>query len=842
MVPFAWWTTVRLPGNTVGRITFFRDDCKTHRKRRVRARGLQESSGILRSCRPAALSGRRFCHRLSNSIEASGSDSPSPLVSASSCQQHCTQPPSPICNFQGQPIRNTLVFLTQPTNNNRPFQPAHFINRELSWLEFNQRVLDEALDPKNPLLERVKFFCITSSNLDEFFEVRVAGLKQQVESEVVERSLDGLSAGETLRAITGRVRRMVSQQYECWRRQLRPALSRQGIRFLSLKELSYPDREWLENFYRTEVRPVLTPLAIDPAHPFPQLLNKSLNMIVKLEMPAAGKAIKHLAIVQVPRVLPRLVKLPRKDGRQDYVFLAHLIGHFLGDIFPGTTVLGYWQFRITRNSELYIDEEDVSNLLKAVESELHNRRKGDAVRLELEHDCPAEIRQALLGTFRLGEDDLYRIDGPLNPTRLMAICEGDHSPELRDPPFVAPMAAPLRDQTDLFAAIRQRDILLHHPYESFQSVVDFVEQAAADPHVLAIKQTLYRTGGDPRIVGALMKAFQNGKQVTAVVELRARFDEANNIQWAHALEEAGVHVVYGLVGYKIHAKLCLVVRREKSKLRRYVHLSTGNYNPATARLYTDLGYFTCRPDFGEDATNLFNLLTGISQFQGMRKLLIAPFELQSKVLELIEREAAHARQGLPARIIARMNSLVDQQVIEALYRASQAGVRIDLLVRGICCLRPGLKGISSNITVRSIVDRFLEHSRVWYFENACQPKVFVTSADWMARNFFRRMEVAFPIEDGLLADRLASEVLAVSLADNTKARLLKPDGAYRRARPAPGQSVRRSQLEFMALASGAAAHEAGPVPPQSKYPPVRLAPRPTSLLGREPAKVRSRRR
>src|SRR6266536_2488374 len=623
------------------------------------------------------------------------------------------------------------------------FGPSRFLNRELSWLEFNQRVLDEALDPQNPLLERVKFFCITSSNLDEFFEVRVAGIKQQIEGGRAECGPDGLTPSETFRAITRRVRRMVEEQYRCWREQLRPHLARHGIRFLAVDDLAKTDLEWLENFYRSEVRPVLTPLAIDPAHPFPQLLNKSLNMIVRLEMQAAGQPLRHLAVVQVPRVLPRLLKLPREDGRQDYVFLAHLIGHFLGDIFPGTKVLGYWQFRVTRNSELYIDEEEISNLLTAVEIELHNRRKGDAVRLEIELDCPPNVRRALLGTFHLTEDDLYIIDGPLNPTRLMAICEGDHSPELRDRPFIAPRAARLRDQPDIFATIRERDLLLHHPYESFESVVEFLEKSADDPRVLAIKQTLYRTGGDRRIVGALISAARNGKQVTAVVELRARFDEANNIQWARQLEEAGVSVVYGLVGYKIHAKLCLIVRREQPAIRRYLHLSTGNYNPSTARFYTDLGLLTCRPDFCEDATKLFNLLTGICQFQPMRKLLVAPFELHAKVIELIDREAEHARQRLPARIVARMNSLVDEQVIQALYRASQAGVKIDLIVRGICCLRPGVKGLSPTITVRSIVDRFLEHSRVWHFENACQPKVFMSSADWMPRNFFRRIELAF---------------------------------------------------------------------------------------------------
>ncbi len=706
------------------------------------------------------------------------------------------------------------------------FGPAHFINRELSWLEFNQRVLDEALDGKNPLLERVKFFCIVSSNLDEFFEVRVAGIKQQIESDVVERTMDGLTASETFRAVIKRIRLMVDQQYACWRDELMPDLAANGIRILDPAELNGPDLAWVEDYYRTQVRPVLTPLAIDPAHPFPQLLNKSVNMIVQMEMSQQEQTLRHLAVVQVPRVLPQLVPVPRDDSRRDYVYLGFLIGHYLADLFPGAKLLGYWHFRITRNSELYIEEEETASLLKAVENELHNRRKGAAVRLELDRNCPASIRDALLGTFHLTQDDLFLVDGPLNPTRLMDVYEGDHSPELRDPPFVAAVAASLRHKPDLFAAIRERDILLHHPYENFSSVVDFLEQAAADPAVLAIKQTLYRTGGDPHIVGALMNAVKNGKQVTAVVELRARFDEASNILWARQLEENGVHVVYGLVGYKIHGKSCLVVRREDHYLRRYVHLATGNYNPTTARLYTDLGLLTCRPEFGDDATNFFNLLTGICQFQPMRKLLVAPFELRQRLLGLVERETHNARQGLPARIILKINSLADREAIEALYRASEAGVKIDLIVRGICCLRPGLKSASKNITVRSIVDRFLEHSRIYYFENACQPQLFVSSADWMPRNFFRRIELAFPIEDGVLRERLIRQMLGVALADNAKARFLQPSGSYRRRTRAKGEQLRRSQSEFMALAMAEENPRRHPIDGKTRFAEVRLAPSP----------------
>lgn len=700
-------------------------------------------------------------------------------------------------------------------------EPKHFLNRELSWLEFNQRVLDEASDPSNPLLERLKFFTIVSSNLDEFFEVRVAGLKQQIESGNNARTADGLTPAETFEAITRRVRKLEADKYACWQQELQPGLAKHNIRILEFRNLEPEDRKRLEEFYHTKVRPVLTPLAIDPAHPFPQLLNKSLNLIVRLEMEKDGAVLKHMAVVQCPAILPRLIPLPREDNRRDYLFLAELIGHFLADLFPGTKILGYWQFRLTRNSELYVDEGDTPNLLKAVEEELHKRRRGAAVRLEISHDCPQPLREVLLETLHLTEQDLYLVNGPVNPTRLMMLYQGSHSPELRDPPFLTPVAPALRGKKDLFAAIRERDILLHHPYENFSSVVDFLEAAATDHDTLAIKITLYRTGGDPRIIGALMDAVNNGKQVTAVVELRARFDEANNIEWARKLEENGVHVVYGLVGYKIHAKVALVVRREGEKIRRYVHLGTGNYNPTTARIYTDLSLFTCRPEFGEDATNLFNLLTGICQFPGMSKFIVAPFDLHRKLLELIARETGHAERGLPARIVAKLNSLVEPQLIEALYAASQAGVKIDLIVRGICCLRPGVAGLSENITVRSIVDRFLEHSRIYYFENACQPEVFVGSADWMPRNLFRRIEVVFPIEDGILCDRVFREILGVCLADNVKARFLGPDGAYRCAKTASDDKLRRSQAEFIALATPKTASKA-----KEKIPRVELAPSP----------------
>ena len=699
---------------------------------------------------------------------------------------------------------------------------THFINRELSWLAFNERVLEEARDVSNPLFERIKFFTIFSSNLDEYFEVRVAGLKQQIEGEVVERSLDGLTPLEAFHAICFKVRDLVAMQYECWRRELLPALAAQNIRFPDIADLESNDLEWINRYYRSDVRPVVTPLALDPAHPFPQLLNKSLNMIVQLEEGEGEESKRRLAIVQVPRILPRLVRLPRVGGRQDYLFLGKLIGHYLGDLFPGMRIAGHWLFRITRNGELYIEEEELENLLKAVENELRRRRRGEAVRLEIDPKCPPDIRAELLDHLNLKEDDVYEIDGPMNPGRLLAIGENSHAPELRDPVFTAAKPGFVKESTDLFAAIRKQDILLHHPYESFETVIDFLEQAASDPRVLAIKQTLYRTGGDSRIVGALMKAVNNGKQVTAVVELRARFDEANNIEWTRRLEDAGVHVVYGLVGLKIHAKMCLIVRREDDGIQRYVHLSTGNYNPTTARIYTDLGLFTCHPDFGEDATNLFNLLTGISQFQGMRQLIIAPFELQQRMIWLIDREADNARNGLPARIIAKMNSLVDKEIIGALYRASQAGVKIDLLVRGICCLRPQVKKISSNIEVRSVVDRFLEHSRIFYFENACQPEVFVGSADWMPRNLYSRIEIIFPIKDGVLRNRIRQDILDVVLKDNIKARYLQSDGSYTKAKPKKGEKPMRSQMEFVRLAEQSGRDSAADSKTSGKFRKVKL--------------------
>ncbi len=686
----------------------------------------------------------------------------------------------------------------------RSLNQERYFNRELSWLAFNHRVLEEALAPENPLLERLKFFCIVSSNLDEFFEVRVAGVKQQIESDVVERTPDGLTSTESFQAITRRARRLVDDQYRSWRRDLVPSLAAEGFQFVSPKQLGAAERAYIDRFIETEVRPVATPIAIDPAHPFPLIRNKALNLValteVVIQKKNTRKTRQRLVVLQLPRVLPRLVELSGDTGGRRFVFLGQAIGSRLETLLPGARIIGYWLFRVTRNSELYIDEADSGNLLKAVERQVHNRRRGAAVRLEVTEGCPEEVRGRLLSEHGLTSEDLYVVNGPLDPGGIMKLYSGDHSPELRDPPFLAPISEAARDVPDLFAAIRSRDILLHHPYESFETVVEFLQSAATDPEVLAIKQTLYRTGGDPRITGALKEAVRNGKQVTAVVELKARFDEANNIKWARELEEAGVHVIYGIVGYKIHCKVTLIVRRDEDGIRRYLHLSTGNYNPGTARIYTDIGLLTCRPGFGEDATDLFNVITGLCEHRPTRHLLVAPFDLHRRMMELINREAEHARRGLPARIIAKMNSLVETEIIDALYEASGAGVEIDLIVRGICCLRPGVRGLSKNIRVRSIVGRYLEHSRIFYFENACQPELFMGSADWMPRNFFKRIEVVFPIEDGILRERLVREILGIQLRDNRRARLLRPDGRYVFARKGAGESDLDSQTEFMRLA------------------------------------------
>lgn len=675
--------------------------------------------------------------------------------------------------------------------------PSYFINRELSWLEFNQRVLDQALDTRNPLLERLKFLCIVSSNLDEFFEVRVAGLKQQKQIHSSVTGPDGLPATEQIEAISTRVRRMVDDQYACWRESLQPELEAKEIRFHHYPDVPEAQREFFSKFFVEQVYPVLTPLAVDPAHPFPQLLNKSLNIIVELE----GEGLNtDVAVVQVPRILPRVVPFTGRDGSHDYVFLGHIIQHHVGRLFHGVTIKGAHLFRITRNSNLYVDEEEVHNLLKAIEAQLRRVNRGAAVRLEVDHDCPTATVQRLLEVFNLDAEDVYRIHGPLNLSRLMPLALQIDRPDLRYKRFSPVTVVSLDQEADIFFHIRKGDILLHHPYDNFQTVLDFIGQAAEDPHVLAIKQTLYRTSSDSPIIQSLVEAARNGKQVTVVIELKARFDEAANIKWARIMREAGIDVVYGVSGLKTHAKAVLVVRSEGEGIRRYAHLGTGNYHPSTARIYTDLGLLTCRESITSDLAETFNLLTGVSKFPGMRELLVAPFDLYGRMLELIDRETRHAEEGLPAGIFVKCNALIEEGLIKALYRASQAGVRVRCLVRGTCALRPGLPGVSENIEVRSIVGRFLEHSRIYRFENGGQPAIYLGSADWMPRNLFRRMETVFPVVTPNMVHHV-EEIIDWFWKDTAKAKVMDSQGLYHPLPVAEGQEPFDCQQAFIQEAS-----------------------------------------
>ena len=675
-------------------------------------------------------------------------------------------------------------------------------NREQSWLAFNRRVLEQARSADNPLLERVKFLAIVSSNLDEFFEIRVAGIMQQADSEGAGLSIDGLTPREQLRRIYREVNALVEDQYTCWHAELVPLLAEQGIAFRAATQLEPAEKAWVQAYFEAQVMPVLTPLAIDQAHPFPQLANKTLNILVALDHPETPNVEKLMVIVPVPRSLPRIVRItPEGSGPLRYIFLSEIIKLCAGALSPGYHVVGAHAFRVTRNSDLYIDEEESENLLKKIEDELRNLRRGDAVRLEIDDGVDGKLSATLCGHLGLDPAHAFRLRGPLNLLRLMSLYETLDRPDLKFSAFVPADCAPLRMHKSVFEAIRERDLLLHHPYDSFTPVVEFIEQAARDPNVLAIKQTLYRTSGDSPIVRALIEASVAGKQVTALVELMARFDEANNIKWARELEEAGVHVVYGLVGQKTHCKCCLVVRREGTELRRYAHLGTGNYNPKTARLYTDFSLLTCRDHLTAEIAQLFNALTGLGRTPEFRHLLVAPFNLHARIQEFIAAETEHARAGRPARIVAKMNKLVDPATIENLYAASQAGVQIDLIVRATCCLLPGVKGLSENIRLRNIVGRFLEHARVFHFENGGNPLVFCGSADWMPRNFFRRVEMVFPVEDPELRQRILTDVLAIELRDTHDARIVLADATYAvPARPDGGETF-SAQKYFMAIAA-----------------------------------------
>jgi len=707
--------------------------------------------------------------------------------------------------------------------------PKNFINRELSWLEFNRRVLEEAQDATQPLIERIKFLSIFSSNLDEFFEIRVAGIKQQIESETSDVGPDGLSPTETFNQIQRLAHELVATQYDLFNKELIPELEKNRIRVRNVSELGTRRAAWARKYFQEQVFPLLTPLAVDASHPFPDLLNKSHNLLVRAKTKRRGEPL--LAIVQVPRVIPRLISMPRGQGEDepwDYVYLASLMKQHIAELFPGLILDAVHAFRVTRNSDLYIDDEEAENLLRTIEQELRRSSKGDAVRLEVEKDCPKDFIELLMEFYDLTEADVYKLDGPLSMTHLAPLLANDAFAKFKDRPFLPGRDPALPPHADMFEVMRRQDILLHHPYDSFDPIVDLVEEAANDPQVLAIKITLYRTSGDSPIVEALIDAATAGKQVTAIVELRARFDEAANIQWARRLEEAGAHVIYGVVGLKTHCKALLVVRRDSDQIRRYVHLGTGNYHQRTARTYTDFGLLTSNPQLTEEVAIVFNTLTGLAGYPGLKKLMVAPFDMKQRLITKIERERDNARAGKPARIVAKLNSLVDQEIIEKLYEASNAEVTIDLIVRGICCLRPKMPGLSEYIRVVSIVGRFLEHSRIYYFENGGQPEVYLSSADWMPRNFIRRVEVAFPLETVALRDLVIKEVLPRFLHDRVKARELQPDGSYRRLKPEGSEERSQAQWHFREVTRERAKKQgtrAKPAP-ADKLIPITVAPEP----------------
>ncbi|MBJ6979622.1 polyphosphate kinase 1 [Luteimonas sp. MC1895] len=678
--------------------------------------------------------------------------------------------------------------------------PALYLNRELSQLDFNFRVLAQAEDATIPLLERLRFLCISCTNLDEFFEIRAATVRHAQDFEVP-LAPDGLSPATVLRRIHERTAELVAAQYACWNEILRPALADAGIRVLARETWNTRQRRWLRAYFREEILPVLSPLGLDPAHPFPKILNKSLNLVVVLKGKDAFGRSGHLAIVRAPRSLPRIIRLPERvsGGEHDFVFLSAMLSEFVEDLFPGMAVRGAYQFRVTRNSELIVDEDEVENLALALRDELVGRGYLRAMRLEIAADCPEPIVRDLLRNFDLPDNAVYRINGPVNLNRVIQVYNEADRPELKFPPF---QPRQLAGSDALFERIAARDVLLHHPFDAFTPVLELLKQAAADPGVLAIKQTLYRTGRDSPIVEHLVQAARNGKDVTVVVELRARFDEEANLGLADRLQDAGVQVVYGVVGYKTHAKMLLVVRREGRRLRRYVHMGTGNYHSGTARAYTDLSLMTADPDIGGDVHQIFQQISGLAPAIRLKRLLQSPFTLHAGVLERIEREAQLAAAGRPARIIAKMNALNEPQVVRALYAASQAGVQIDLVVRGACTLRPGVPGVSDNIRVRSIVGRFLEHTRIYWFGNDGTPETWCASADWLERNLLRRVETCFPILDPAIAARVRSEALETYLADNTNAWEVQADGRYVQLSPAEGAAPHSAQSALLAEICG----------------------------------------
>ena len=679
------------------------------------------------------------------------------------------------------------------------------INRELSLLDFHRRVLALAEDAEVPLLERLRFLCIVGSNLDEFFEIRVAGVKEQLRAKVAPPGITLPEARELVARMGDEARALIAQQYRVLNEQVLPALAASGVRLVRRTEFTRAERAWAADYFAQEVRPLLTPIGLDPAHPFPQVVNKSLNFVIELSGNDAFGRDTGIAIVKAPRVLPRIIRLPREISGDDnaFVMLSSVIHAHLAELFPGRKVVGYSQFRVTRDADLWIDEEEVKNLRQALQGELPQRQFGSAVRLEVAAECPEALAHFLLQQFGLAEADLYRCDGPVNIARLSSLADQVDVDALKYEPFVPGVPAQLSDAPDILAAIREHDILLHHPYQSFEPVVEFIRRAAEDADVVAIKQTVYRTGVNSLLMEALIEAARRGKEVTVVVELMARFDEEANINWAERLERAGAQVVYGVFGLKTHAKLALLIRRERdahgrARLVPYAHLGTGNYHPRTTRLYTDFGLLTADPEICADVNEVFLHITSLAKAAKLKRLLLAPFTMHRRVLDMIRREIRHAREGRPARIIAKMNALVEDGVIRALYAASAAGVAIDLIVRGACALRPGVPGISENIRVRSILGRFLEHHRVWYFENGGAQDVWLASADWMGRNLFRRVEVAFPVLDPALRKRVVDEGLKAYLADNREAWELDAEGRWSKVKARRGTKRRSAQRELLA--------------------------------------------